>query len=99
MNDAMSAGLHRLWKDQLVDTLGPMRGTTIVDLAGGTGDVAFRIMEKLKQQPVPRGEGQATRLVHSPWKPNLSPAAALSLTYTARCLETLVIMFGRSPCC
>lgn len=63
MNDAMSAGMHRLWKDQLVETLGPMRGTTIVDLAGGTGDVAFRIMEKLRHQPVPRGDGFDTRLV------------------------------------
>jgi hypothetical protein len=63
MNDAMSAGMHRLWKDQLVETLGPMRGTTIVDLAGGTGDVAFRIMEKLRHQPVPKVDGFDTRLV------------------------------------
>jgi len=63
MNDAMSAGMHRLWKDQLVDTLGPMRGTTIVDLAGGTGDVAFRILQRIKLQPLPRGEGGGTQLI------------------------------------
>jgi demethylmenaquinone methyltransferase / 2-methoxy-6-polyprenyl-1,4-benzoquinol methylase len=43
MNDLMSAGLHRHWKDQLVKRLKPRRGEHILDLAGGTGDVAFRL--------------------------------------------------------
>jgi len=50
MNDFMSAGLHRLWKDELVATLGPQRGMTHVDLAGGTGDVTFRIVDALQAQ-------------------------------------------------
>jgi demethylmenaquinone methyltransferase / 2-methoxy-6-polyprenyl-1,4-benzoquinol methylase len=47
MNDLMSAGLHRLWKDDLVAMLNPPRGTAAfhhLDVAGGTGDVAFRIV-------------------------------------------------------
>jgi ubiquinone/menaquinone biosynthesis methyltransferase len=50
MNDVMSGGLHRLWKDNLVAKLGPIRGSTIVDLAGGTGDVSFRILDALREQ-------------------------------------------------
>jgi len=43
MNDLMSGGLHRLWKDQFVRRLKPRRGERILDMAGGTGDVAFRL--------------------------------------------------------
>jgi demethylmenaquinone methyltransferase/2-methoxy-6-polyprenyl-1,4-benzoquinol methylase len=43
MNDLMSAGMHRLWKNQFVGRLRPRRGETILDMAGGTGDIAFRI--------------------------------------------------------
>jgi demethylmenaquinone methyltransferase/2-methoxy-6-polyprenyl-1,4-benzoquinol methylase len=47
MNDLMSAGLHRLWKDGMVAWLNPPRrdGWRVLDVAGGTGDVAFRIVE------------------------------------------------------
>jgi demethylmenaquinone methyltransferase/2-methoxy-6-polyprenyl-1,4-benzoquinol methylase len=43
MNDFMSAGMHRLWKNQFVRRLKPRRGEAILDMAGGTGDIAFRI--------------------------------------------------------
>jgi demethylmenaquinone methyltransferase/2-methoxy-6-polyprenyl-1,4-benzoquinol methylase len=43
MNDVMSGGLHRRWKDLLVARLRPRKGERILDMAGGTGDVAFRI--------------------------------------------------------
>ena len=46
MNDAMSGGLHRLWKDQFVRRVKPQPGETILDMAGGTGDVAFRLAER-----------------------------------------------------
>jgi demethylmenaquinone methyltransferase/2-methoxy-6-polyprenyl-1,4-benzoquinol methylase len=49
MNDLMSAGLHRLWKDDLIAMLNPPRGATafrVLDLAGGTGDVAMRCVRK-----------------------------------------------------
>ncbi len=43
MNDAMSAGLHRLWKDRFVRRVKPRTGERILDMAGGTGDIAFRL--------------------------------------------------------
>ena len=42
MNDFMSAGIHRLWKDTLINTLKPRSDMTLLDVAGGTGDIAFR---------------------------------------------------------
>jgi demethylmenaquinone methyltransferase / 2-methoxy-6-polyprenyl-1,4-benzoquinol methylase len=47
MNDLMSAGVHRLWKNALVDVLAPRRGEKLLDVAGGTGDIAFRIVGRL----------------------------------------------------
>jgi demethylmenaquinone methyltransferase / 2-methoxy-6-polyprenyl-1,4-benzoquinol methylase len=43
MNDAMSAGMHRLWKDRFVRRIKPREGEYILDMAGGTGDIAFRM--------------------------------------------------------
>ncbi len=43
MNDAMSGGMHRLWKDRFVRRIKPREGETFLDMAGGTGDVAFRL--------------------------------------------------------
>jgi demethylmenaquinone methyltransferase/2-methoxy-6-polyprenyl-1,4-benzoquinol methylase len=43
MNDLMSAGVHRIWKDALVEWLNPQPGWRCLDVAGGTGDIAFRI--------------------------------------------------------
>ena len=45
MNDAMSGGMHRLWKDRFVRRVKPQEGETILDMAGGTGDIAFRMVE------------------------------------------------------
>ncbi|CAK7337526.1 unnamed protein product [Dovyalis caffra] len=47
MNDVMSGGLHRLWKDRLVSMLNPFPGMKHLDVAGGTGDVAFRILDNI----------------------------------------------------
>jgi len=46
MNDAMSAGLHRLSKDKFVRRVKPQPGEMILDMAGGTGDIAFRMAER-----------------------------------------------------
>ncbi|TPG21647.1 class I SAM-dependent methyltransferase [Sphingomonas koreensis] len=43
MNDAMSGGMHRLWKDRFVRCVKPRDGEQILDMAGGTGDIAFRL--------------------------------------------------------
>jgi demethylmenaquinone methyltransferase/2-methoxy-6-polyprenyl-1,4-benzoquinol methylase len=45
MNDLMSAGVHRIWKDAMVEWLNPQPGWRCLDVAGGTGDIAFRIAE------------------------------------------------------
>ena len=48
MNDLMSAGLHRLWKDAAVARLNPRPGEVILDVAGGTGDIARRIQKRVE---------------------------------------------------
>ncbi|BBN13137.1 hypothetical protein MPTK1_6g01110 [Marchantia polymorpha subsp. ruderalis] len=49
MNDLMSLGLHRLWKDRLVSKLCPFPGMQHLDVAGGTGDVAFDVLEAINR--------------------------------------------------
>jgi demethylmenaquinone methyltransferase / 2-methoxy-6-polyprenyl-1,4-benzoquinol methylase len=46
MNDLMSGGMHRLWKDRFVARVKPRTGEDILDMAGGTGDVAFRMAQR-----------------------------------------------------
>jgi demethylmenaquinone methyltransferase/2-methoxy-6-polyprenyl-1,4-benzoquinol methylase len=46
MNDLMSGGMHRLWKDRFVARVKPRPGEAILDMAGGTGDVAFRMARR-----------------------------------------------------
>ena len=50
MNDLMSVGLHRLWKDSFIDWLAPRKNTHLLDVAGGTGDIAFRFIKRTKNQ-------------------------------------------------
>jgi demethylmenaquinone methyltransferase/2-methoxy-6-polyprenyl-1,4-benzoquinol methylase len=56
MNDLMSMGVHRLWKDAFVDWLNPQPNMAILDVAGGTGDIAFRIADRIGK----RGEAGIT---------------------------------------
>ena len=46
MNDLMSGGMHRLWKDRFVARVKPRAGEEILDMAGGTGDIAFRMARR-----------------------------------------------------
>ncbi|MEM1233088.1 MAG: bifunctional demethylmenaquinone methyltransferase/2-methoxy-6-polyprenyl-1,4-benzoquinol methylase UbiE [Pseudomonadota bacterium] len=55
MNDVMSGGIHRLWKDAMMDWLAPRAGQRLLDVAGGTGDIAFRFLTRA-------GRGHATVL-------------------------------------
>jgi len=55
MNDAMSMGIHRIWKDAMMDWLAPRPGQRLLDVAGGTGDIAFRFLDRA-------GHGHATVL-------------------------------------
>ena len=52
MNDLMSGGMHRLWKDRFVTKVRPRPGERILDMAGGTGDIAFRMAAKGAQVTV-----------------------------------------------
>ncbi len=56
MNDAMSLGVHRLWKDAMLDWLAPRPDIAALDVAGGTGDIAFRLLDRV------RGRGHVTVL-------------------------------------
>ena len=47
MNDVMSAGTHRYWKECMIDWLEPFVGMKIVDVAGGTGDVSTRFLKRI----------------------------------------------------
>ena len=64
MNDAMSLGIHRIWKNTFVEAIGPLKKRKvlnndyevidevplkILDVAGGTGDISFRILEKARR--------------------------------------------------
>ncbi|XP_063769186.1 2-methoxy-6-polyprenyl-1,4-benzoquinol methylase, mitochondrial [Pseudophryne corroboree] len=66
MNDSMSLGVHRLWKDWLVRLMNPTPGTQLLDVAGGTGDVAFRFVNYIR--------AQREKLIRSElkWQQNLS---------------------------
>lgn len=46
MNDAMSFGIHRIWKDAMMDWLAPRAGQRLLDVAGGTGDISFRFLDR-----------------------------------------------------
>lgn len=59
MNDAMSMGVHRLWKDNFVAGLNPGsakvgKATRCIDVAGGTGDIALRILDHAKDKKADR---------------------------------------------
>jgi len=60
MNDLMSGGIHRIWKDAMVEWLNPQPGWKTVDVAGGTGDIAFRIVEMARARSSHgKGSGEA----------------------------------------
>jgi demethylmenaquinone methyltransferase/2-methoxy-6-polyprenyl-1,4-benzoquinol methylase len=99
MNDLMSGGLHRLWKDRFVARVKPRPGEAILDMAGGTGDVAFRMARRGAQVTVAdinpdmlevgkeRAEGQGLNLS---WKVE----NAEELSFADRSFDAYTIVFG-----
>src|ERR1700733_12897237 len=63
MNDLMSAGVHRLWKDAVAARLNPQPGELIIDCAGGTGDLAGRFAQLARAAQLRRGGPDAQVLV------------------------------------
>ncbi len=100
MNDAMSAGMHRLWKDRFVRRVKPQRGEAVLDMAGGTGDIAFRMAARgaevtvadINQEMLDVGVQRAVErgIDGLVW----SRQNAEELSYPARIFDAYTIAFG-----
>jgi demethylmenaquinone methyltransferase / 2-methoxy-6-polyprenyl-1,4-benzoquinol methylase len=100
MNDAMSGGMHRLWKDKFVRRVKPQRGEAVLDMAGGTGDIAFRLAARgaevtvadINQEMLDVGVERAIErgLTGLVW----SRQNAEELTYPERTFDAYTIAFG-----
>jgi len=63
MNDAMSLGIHRIWKDMTITKVNPQPGELLIDVAGGTGDLARRFIKKADGKSKRRGAGKKARAI------------------------------------
>jgi demethylmenaquinone methyltransferase / 2-methoxy-6-polyprenyl-1,4-benzoquinol methylase len=100
MNDAMSGGMHRLWKDRFVRRVKPREGEHILDMAGGTGDIAFRMQKHnafitvADINPDMLGVGmeraQDREIDHLSW----SEQNAETLTFDDKSFDAYTIAFG-----
>ena len=100
MNDAMSGGMHRLWKDQFVRRVKPRKGEAILDMAGGTGDIAFRMakhgarvtVSDINEDMLAVGMSRAAKqgVEGLIWQPQ----NAERLTCDDRCFDAYTIAFG-----
>ncbi|MFQ5564121.1 MAG: class I SAM-dependent methyltransferase [Parvularculaceae bacterium] len=63
MNDLMSGGVHRIWKSVLLDRLAPQPGQALVDIAGGTGDIALGFLKRADDRPNADARPQARAIV------------------------------------
>ncbi len=63
MNDLMSGGVHRIWKSVLIDRLAPQPGERLLDVAGGTGDIALALLDRADGRPSARHKPPATAVV------------------------------------
>jgi demethylmenaquinone methyltransferase/2-methoxy-6-polyprenyl-1,4-benzoquinol methylase len=99
MNDLMSGGLHRLWKDRFVNRVKPRSGEHILDMAGGTGDVAFRMARRgakvtvadINADMLEEGEKRAgARELDLRWKVENAEA----LTFADATFDAYTIVFG-----
>src|SRR5215207_3857313 len=113
MNDLMSAGLHRLWKDTLVTAVRPSRTRPFrhLDVAGGTGDVAFRILDAggpgthvtvldINGAMLSEGRGRAgvaSRAGRGGATGARSPATAASVLSTRLATRTLILTVTHIP--
>jgi demethylmenaquinone methyltransferase/2-methoxy-6-polyprenyl-1,4-benzoquinol methylase len=104
MNDLMSGGLHRLWKNTLIDWLAPRKDKHLLDVAGGTGDIAFRFLKKTKNSSpvtiVDRNEMMLNegklrvKNIHQDSKIEWVCADAMSLPFPSETFDYYTISFG-----
>jgi demethylmenaquinone methyltransferase/2-methoxy-6-polyprenyl-1,4-benzoquinol methylase len=100
MNDLMSGGMHRLWKDRFVARVKPRAGEEILDMAGGTGDVAFRMVRRgahvtvadINADMLEVGEKRAESRGLTGLKWNVENAEAL--TFDGSNFDAYTIVFG-----
>ena len=100
MNDLMSGGMHRLWKDRFVARVKPRAGEEILDMAGGTGDVAFRMARRgaavivsdinADMLKVGKERAQSRGLAGLEWKVE----NAEKLSFADRSFDAYTIVFG-----
>ena len=100
MNDLMSGGMHRLWKHRFVDRVKPRAGEDILDMAGGTGDIAFRMARRgarvtvadINRDMLEVGKERAERrgLSGLSWKQENAEA----LSFDDNSLDAYTIVFG-----
>jgi demethylmenaquinone methyltransferase/2-methoxy-6-polyprenyl-1,4-benzoquinol methylase len=100
MNDLMSGGLHRMWKDRFVNRVKPRPGEAILDMAGGTGDVAFRMARRgalvtvsdinADMLEVGKQRAEAKRLEGLSWQVE----NAEKLTFVDNSFDAYTIVFG-----
>ncbi|KAJ1339548.1 ubiquinone/menaquinone biosynthesis C-methyltransferase UbiE [Batrachochytrium salamandrivorans] len=76
----MSGGVHRLWKDHFINSLAPSP-TKLIDVAGGTGDIAFRFLDSVKRNHGGVGQAQVTVLDINPAMLQVGRERALKLGY------------------
>lgn len=94
MNDAMSLGIHRVWKDIFIERLGPTPGTKLLDMAGGTGDIAFRYIKYLNNAQHKRQSPIKSHVTVSDINQNMLDVGkqrALNLQYTNDALDNCTI--------
>ncbi|OGS50564.1 MAG: bifunctional demethylmenaquinone methyltransferase/2-methoxy-6-polyprenyl-1,4-benzoquinol methylase [Erythrobacter sp. RIFCSPHIGHO2_12_FULL_63_10] len=104
MNDAMSGGMHRLWKDRFVRRIKPQQGEAILDMAGGTGDIAFRMAARgaqvtvadINQDMLDVGVERALKKMGSHGTDGLvwTNQNAEALTFSSRIFDAYTIAFG-----
>lgn len=102
MNDLMSGGVHRIWKNALMDWLAPRASHTLVDLAGGTGDIALRFLQRggghahiidINADMIEAGK-KRTELRALADRLNWTVASAQAIPLDDSCTDRVTIAFG-----
>ncbi|MBS9717720.1 bifunctional demethylmenaquinone methyltransferase/2-methoxy-6-polyprenyl-1,4-benzoquinol methylase UbiE [Pseudohalocynthiibacter aestuariivivens] len=103
MNDAMSMGIHRVWKDAMMDWLAPRAGQKLLDVAGGTGDISFRFLKRAGQAHATVLDMTESMLIEGSKRAEATKQAeslnwvvgdAMALPFEANTFDVYTISFG-----